>query len=271
MSTIGSSLAKLRELAPKLNAAADEARKIVQYVENLLAKELTIGLKVDVLVSTRKENGKHTIHRNLSYRRIDGRFRIAVVDVLMINDEAEGRGPSIAEDSEISVFPWSEWPRDTKLETFPLLPQLLETIIKNAEKTRDDVARTQETLEQILPELRRQVVEESRNHSLQEVTRKAGQLAQGLPQVDTLRLSTIQKSTKLSPDEEEAVQLAHYHLGYVKRPMSEVVRKRLWLVYSKHDFFGAIRATGRPESALVGDLVARAVWRECNPSKKVRK
>jgi len=148
MSTVNASLNRLRELAPTLNKAADEAAEIVREVENLLTKELSIGIEAIVQVDARNLSPKKVRFKTLEHRRVDGKFRIAIVEKVRTEFVNDHSMPEYSWNEEAGR-PWAESPRDEKLETFPFLPQLLEEIVKQVERTKERIEQTQETVKQI--------------------------------------------------------------------------------------------------------------------------
>ena len=146
MSSVNASLNSLRELAPALNKAADDAAKIMQEAENLLTKELSIGVVAEVYVNELSLSPKKTLVTRLSHCRVDGKFRIAVLKEIGTGTAADQAWTW----EEKELTPWAECPRDVKLETFPSLPDLLEEIIKEATKAKDNVEKTTATVRQIL-------------------------------------------------------------------------------------------------------------------------
>ena len=150
MSTLHASLIRIRELAPELNKVSDEATRIVQGLEDLLAKELFIGTRACVAFVTKLLSPKKRSSKELCYCRIDNKFRIAVVETLAIDFVDESGQPQHASE-ERDLKPWAESPRDVKLESFPYLPQLLEEIVKRSESVADSVRKTQDTIEQNFP------------------------------------------------------------------------------------------------------------------------
>jgi hypothetical protein len=151
MSTLNFSFQKLRELAPTLNKAADEAAKIVQDVENLLTKELSLGIEAEVRVNTINLSPHKTIYKKLAHCRVNGKFRIAIVQEIRTEFTDENGQPEYSwQPGEGGVVAWAEAPRDAKLETFPLLPKLLQVILQKVEATKAEVEKTQATLREII-------------------------------------------------------------------------------------------------------------------------
>lgn len=127
---------KLRHSSARLNQLTDEANMIVKEVENFLNKECSVGVFARVVVSTME-----VAEQSLQYRRVGSRYRIAVVWV------TEGGDP---DDPDISVRPWSECPRDEKLETIKSLPSLIVEIAKNLDKKIIDTEKAASTVSQVL-------------------------------------------------------------------------------------------------------------------------
>src|SRR5581483_732598 len=144
MSTLNASLSKLRQLAPILNKAADDAALVVNQVETFLS-ECGIGIEADSYEDFRVLSQSDP---SLAYRRVNGKYRIAVVEYQCSNPDAE-------EDQRVwkeeRVIAWSEAPRAQKLDTFRLLPKLLSNIVEAAEGLRDHVERTQKIIDELLP------------------------------------------------------------------------------------------------------------------------
>jgi hypothetical protein len=147
MSTLNSSLNKLRKMAPELNKAADDAAKIVQDVEATLT-QLNIGIPAEADVSGVSKTKAVTEYVLLAYRRVKSNFRIAIV-VERHTEFVNSEGFQDSAEETVSETPWLECPRDLKLESFPKLPALLEAIIKNATEAKEKVEKAQETIKQI--------------------------------------------------------------------------------------------------------------------------
>ena len=127
---------KLRRSSARLNQLTDEANRIVQEVENFLNKECSVGVFARVVVSAGEVDEQY-----LQYCRVGSRYRIAVVWI------TESGGP---DDLDVSVRPWSECPRDEKLDTIKSLPFLIVEIAKNLDKRIIDTEKTAATVSQVL-------------------------------------------------------------------------------------------------------------------------
>ena len=143
------SLNKLRELAPGLNNTADDAAKIVHAVESILTKELSLGIEAAVQFKWLNITQKKSKVSSLSHRRVAGKFRIAVIEEIRTEFVNDNNCPDIAWELTEEI-PWDQCPRDTKLESFPCLPKLLEKLIENAEETQKRVEEAKKTVREIL-------------------------------------------------------------------------------------------------------------------------
>jgi hypothetical protein len=150
MTSVQKSLKKLREIAPDLNKATDDAAKIVQEVETLLAK-LSIGITAEVRLYERQKTKSVSEYTSLAYCRVKGNFRIAVT-VEKSTDFVDDRGCAARAWDTVSETPWAECQREAKLESFPKLPDLLEAIIKAAEEAKGKVDAAKQAVEKILSE-----------------------------------------------------------------------------------------------------------------------
>jgi hypothetical protein len=128
-------MAKLREIAPRLNAATDQASKLVGQVEKFLVEELHIGVSAEVCyeeLPAGSDDNNHSlkIRNSLAFGRGGGSFRIHVVrETVEVNDAASARTTLTQE-----RILWPSCTRETKLKAFEKLPELLDKIIEEAER-----------------------------------------------------------------------------------------------------------------------------------------
>ena len=140
-------LKRLSAISPKLNAATDEAAGVVAVVETFLNETCSIGLSVDVPLEGVSEAGSHA-PAALSYRRVEGRYRLAVV--IWATDEPD-RGDQAK--GGLLVRPWVSAPRDLKLRSFSKLPELLTQLAEEAERLTDAASLTAHAVRDILKAL----------------------------------------------------------------------------------------------------------------------
>lgn len=135
-----SRLARIAEIVPSLNSAADEATKIIKEVDSLLSK-LNVGISAEV--AFREETDDPSLDgydsdrpfytRYLAYARVGREYSIHVHSVAHNKDGYD------CADNEMTLSrdPWSSCPREWKLEAIAVLPQLLDEIVSKAEALRD--------------------------------------------------------------------------------------------------------------------------------------
>jgi hypothetical protein len=129
-------MARLREIAPQLNSATDQASKLVAMVEKLLVEELHIGISAESTAfndwPAGKDEGGHSrmVRQTLAFGRIGTGYRIHIVDEMGIVDE-EGRWRGIVTKQ---TTPWPACGRETKLRAVEKLPDLLDQIITETER-----------------------------------------------------------------------------------------------------------------------------------------
>lgn len=114
----------LRKLTPRLNDVTNLANETVRKVEAFLNDQLSVGVEALVKVKSNPEDYEATY---LEYRRVGGKFRIAVC-----NTDPDG--------VESGLKPWSDCTRDVKLETFAKLPELL---INVAHQVQQEISKTE--------------------------------------------------------------------------------------------------------------------------------
>jgi hypothetical protein len=129
-SNLSASIQKLRESASKLNQLTDQANLTVQTVEHLLRDECKVGTPASIRLNELPKNSglvNVTLSESqgdfLSFCKVGSNFRIAVVK----------KTPN-----EDTVTPWSDCPRDLKLETIRKLPDLVSKLIAEIDKRIND-------------------------------------------------------------------------------------------------------------------------------------
>jgi hypothetical protein len=128
-------MARLREIAPHLNAATDQASRLVAQVEKFLVEELRIGVSAEVSyeelpAGTDDDNRVLRIRHSLAFGRGSGSFRIHVLRETIAGDDGTSAGTTLAQERML----WPSCPRETKLKAFEKLPALLDKIIEEAER-----------------------------------------------------------------------------------------------------------------------------------------
>ncbi len=96
-------MARLRELAPRLNAVTDQASKLVARVEKFLVEELHIGVSAEVCyeelpAGTDEDNHALRIRHSLAFGRGGGSFRIHVVRETVDVDDGASAQTTIAQE-----------------------------------------------------------------------------------------------------------------------------------------------------------------------------
>jgi hypothetical protein len=129
-------MARLREIAPRLNSATDQASRLVAMVEKFLVDELHIGVSTETspfafAPAGQDERGNTRVaSQRLAFGRVGGAYRIHVIDEVGIRDEEQASQGSISRQETA----WPSCGRETKLKAFEKLPELLDNIIKESER-----------------------------------------------------------------------------------------------------------------------------------------
>jgi hypothetical protein len=136
------SIEDLRTLSPQLNKATDGASRTVQTIEQLLNDECSIGIPVEVGVERHHDGAGFSL--GLGYRRVNGKFRIAVVNHEYVVDEEgnrlrDNRNEPVTQDEAVA---WNDATRGDKLKTFRRLPELLQELAK---EVRENILHVEET------------------------------------------------------------------------------------------------------------------------------
>lgn len=143
------SIESLRSISPSLNAATDEATRVVAMVEKFLNEECSIGLPAETCVDSINLTSKASRITWLEYRRVDGKFCVAVVTGVQTEFSDDYGHPDSAWKEE-EVVRWASAPRDLKLKSFEKLPKLLERIAAAAGEAASKTAAAADTVGKLL-------------------------------------------------------------------------------------------------------------------------
>ncbi len=135
-------LDRLQELSKKVNAATDDAGRIVQGVESYLNDILHLGVRASIVIEAfERPEEFYRAEKQLVYGRYGPKFRIFVTHTV----ENEG---SLDVNEETL---WANCPRDQKLLAFNYLPALLDELVERLETTLEQVESNSETIQALLP------------------------------------------------------------------------------------------------------------------------
>jgi hypothetical protein len=136
-SKLSESLNILRAVAPDLNAASNEANKVVKAVEKVLVDELGVGIwemsdecSVSAWRVTNDSGDRieEEIRAHLAFGRVNGSYCIHRNSRIFQKD-SEGNFTQLIDCEDT---PWSQCDRQTRLELFEWLPGLIENIAAKA-------------------------------------------------------------------------------------------------------------------------------------------
>ncbi len=137
-------MARLRELAPRLNNATDQASRLVAMVDKFLVEELHIGISAESTEFNSWSTGKdeddneRVIRQTLAFGRVGAGYRIHVVEETVIVDK-EGRGQELIGKQATA---WPSCGRETKMRAIEKLPELLDKIIQETERLAETAGDT---------------------------------------------------------------------------------------------------------------------------------
>jgi hypothetical protein len=149
-------MARLREIAPRLNSATDQASRLVAMVERTLVDELHIGISAesaefDSWPAGKDEDGNaRVVRQTLAFGRVGTAYRIHVVDEIGIVDDDGDWQESI---SRLQT-PWPSCGRETKLKAIDKLPELLDKIISETERVAATADETTSRIGEMLGDTR---------------------------------------------------------------------------------------------------------------------
>jgi hypothetical protein len=137
--SLRSQIARLRELAPRLNDVTDKANRLVQIVEKLLGEELSLGVSGSAVISDHAQDGNRQTVR-LLYSRYDGKFRLHIHDYTLLDDGQEFETNTV----------WSSAARDVKLAAFQKIPDLLADITQKVEQAIEQTEGAGRTIQDLI-------------------------------------------------------------------------------------------------------------------------
>jgi hypothetical protein len=146
----------LRGIAAQLNAANIEATVVVQAVDQYLGEELHIGVTaVSRPFETQRILGdgerETLVTSHLAFGRVHGKDRTYVLKATLEKDEwKEGFNKVVAEERT----PWCNCPRELKLQSFSMLPELLGNLAGRVSEVALQTSRTVETVRELMEIMR---------------------------------------------------------------------------------------------------------------------
>ena len=145
-------MSRLRELAPQLNSATDQASRLVRMVEIFLVEELHIGISAESSAFNswspgEDENGRaRLVRQTLAFGRVGAAYRIHVLDEMIVADDDGCRHHSVSK----QATPWPSCGRETKLRAVEMLPELIDRIIRETERLAETAGETASRIEAMI-------------------------------------------------------------------------------------------------------------------------
>jgi hypothetical protein len=157
-SKLNQALGSLRAVIPSVNAAADEANRIVKQVERVLADELGVGISArssrcfesrrrDIEVETGAATAER-IEEFLAFGRVHGAYCIHRLIIIY----HQGEFGILADEVDSEATPWGQCDRETRLQLFDLLPELIENIVTRAKQLAEKGRATSLKVKELLEE-----------------------------------------------------------------------------------------------------------------------
>jgi len=129
---VASALKRLAASAANLTAASDEFSRPIVDLEAALAK-LDVGLITWQRIAGGSDDFDNYWNRDVGYMRMEGKWRLVI--------RAVSGNPHV-EDEDVDVWAFNDAPRSYRIEALDKLPDLLEELIKNADKTAKKLKET---------------------------------------------------------------------------------------------------------------------------------
>ncbi|MGO9462728.1 MAG: hypothetical protein ACLQIB_57585 [Isosphaeraceae bacterium] len=156
VSKLNKRLSALGDIAPELNAAADEVNQTIKMVEKTLVDELKLGVSArsnPISVDRQRVTDKYTdltvdeeVTRYLAFGRVSGSYCIHIVEAT--DRQGANRGHFDQEVDSTSI-PWSRCDRELRLMAFEQLPTLLDRILARAKTILEAARKTQKAVREM--------------------------------------------------------------------------------------------------------------------------
>jgi hypothetical protein len=146
----------LRVMAPQLNAATAEATAVVLEVDQFLGEELGIGVSsasraFDTQPATSDDGRELLVTSHLAYGRVAGKNRLYVLRATLETNEWKEQVTKVVAEERT---PWGACPREIKLQSFAMLPELLASLASRVDEVASQTSRTVEKVRELLDAMR---------------------------------------------------------------------------------------------------------------------
>lgn len=144
-------LQTLRAHAGAMNKATDEAAATVREVERFLNETCSLGVSAVTIPHVESvvqgDDGEDVqTQRYLAYGRVGGAFRIHVVTAEVKRDQ----WGNFEDPAGAVCTPWASCDRETKLQFFADLPELLDNLVRRADQMLEKTNATNATVRELL-------------------------------------------------------------------------------------------------------------------------
>ena len=148
-------LDSLRAIVPQLNSAVEEAASVVQAVDRFLAEELAISTwaasrPFDQHRTIGDDGRELLVTSHLACGKVAGKYRLHVLTATLDKPEGKEQFTHIVNEERI---PWSSCPRDVKLQSFAMLPELLNILAARVSEIASQTTKTVETVWELLGDM----------------------------------------------------------------------------------------------------------------------
>jgi hypothetical protein len=135
-------LVRLRELTAQLNEHSDEVNRVAMAVERFLSADCKVGVEGQVVIDYRYDEDMLVWQRTLKYSRLQGEFRLHLVDWDLVSGDPEGpdQTPTL----------WANCSRDDRLAAYEKLPALLEILVENLAARVEKIRVNSQAINEIL-------------------------------------------------------------------------------------------------------------------------
>jgi hypothetical protein len=145
-------LDSLTAVLPLLNTAMAEATAVVHAVDQFLAEELAVGPWVasrpfDTQRAIGDDGRELLVTSHLACGRVAGKYRLHILNATL--DRADGKDQFTQIIGEERT-PWLSCSRETRLQSFAMLPELLSMLANKINEITSQTTKTVETVREVL-------------------------------------------------------------------------------------------------------------------------
>ena len=154
---VNEGLESLSAILPQLNSAMAEATAVVHAVDQFLAEELAVGPWVasrpfETQRAIGEDGRELLVTSHLACGRVAGKYRLHVLNATLDKPDGKDQFTQIIGEERT---PWLSCSREVRLQSFSMLPEVLNLLAAKVNEITSQTSRTVETVREVLKSMGR--------------------------------------------------------------------------------------------------------------------